>query len=171
MQLGIAEISNNWFQHVDCKEKINLNRVFHRSKWLSLQLNRPLRNTGITFAFCLGYIFMDVGEMSSLKRNLSKKQLPLSLISIHIFRLSLTQFLVKEKYLGRKINLPFLRVPAKPCRKRKLVWSSIILVLRIYCGLSSLRPDKAVGRPFCKKFFDPREVSTWFKKEVWLVSL
>ena len=37
----------------------------------------------------------------------------LSLISIHTFRLSLTLFLVREKYLGRKINIHFLRVPAK----------------------------------------------------------
>ena len=94
----------------------------------------------------------------------------LSLISIHTFRLSLTQFFVKEKYLGRKINLQFLRVPAKKCRKRKLVWNSIILVLRLYWGLSSLRPDNAVGQPFCKNFLilvkcprDSREKSDWFR--------
>ena len=38
---------------------------------------------------------------------------PLSLISIHAFRLSLTLFFVREKFLVRKINLHFLRVPAK----------------------------------------------------------
>ena len=43
-----------------------------------------------------------------------------SLISIHIFRLSLTLFFVREKYLGRKINVHFLRVSAKNCCKRKL---------------------------------------------------
>ena len=32
------------FQRVDCKEKLNLNRVLYRSDKLSLQLNRPLRN-------------------------------------------------------------------------------------------------------------------------------
>ena len=47
-----------------------------------------------------------------------------SLISIHIFRLSLTLFFVREKYLSRIINLNFLRVPAKNCRKRKLVLTS-----------------------------------------------
>ena len=36
--------------------------------------------------------------------------------------------------------------------QRKLVWSSIMLVLRMYWGLSSLRPDKAVGRSFCENF-------------------
>ena len=94
----------------------------------------------------------------------------LSLISIHNFRLSLTLFFVKEKYIGRKINLHFLRVAAKTCRKRKLVWSSIILVLRIYWGLSSLRPDKTVGRPFCKTFLillkcprDSTKKSDWFR--------
>ena len=44
-----------------------------------------------------------------------------SLISILTFRLSLTLFVVSEKFLGRKINLHFLRVPAKNCRKQKLV--------------------------------------------------
>ena len=47
-------------QHVDCKEKLNLNRVFYLSNRLSLQLNRPLRNTRITFAFCFGYFSIDV---------------------------------------------------------------------------------------------------------------
>ena len=41
------------FQRMNCK-KINLNRIFYRSNRLSLQLNRPLRNTRITFAFCFG---------------------------------------------------------------------------------------------------------------------
>ena len=94
-----------------------------------------------------------------------------SLISIHTFRLSLTLFFVREKYLCRKVNIHFLRFPAKNCRKRKLVLSSVILVLRIYWGLSSLRPDKAVGWPFCENFFDLHEISTWPQKEVWLVSL
>ena len=92
------------------------------------------------------------------------------LISIHTFRLSLTPFFAGEKYLGRKINLHVLRIPAKTCHKRKLVWSSIILVLRIYWGLSSLRPDKAVGRPFCKNFLilvkcphESRQKSDWFR--------
>ena len=31
-----------------------VDRVFYRSNRLSLQLNRPLRNTKITFAFCFG---------------------------------------------------------------------------------------------------------------------
>ena len=35
---------------------------------LSLQLNRPLRNTGITFAFCSGYFSLDVEELSSKKQ-------------------------------------------------------------------------------------------------------
>ena len=96
----------------------------------------------------------------------------LSLISIHTFRLSLTLSFVREKYLGRKINIHFLRVSAKNCRKRKLVWSSIILVLRTYWGLSSLRPHKAVGRPFCKNFLilvkcprDSRKKPDWFRFE------
>ena len=93
----------------------------------------------------------------------------LSLISIHTFRLSLTLFFVREKYLGRKVNLHFFRAAAKNCRKRKLVSSSIVLVLR---SLSSLRPDKAVGRPFCKNFLilvkcprDSRKKSDWFRCE------
>ena len=97
-------------------------------------------------------------------------QKQLSLISIHTFHLSLTLFFVKEKYLGRKINFHFLRVPAKNCCKRKLIWSSIILVLRIYWGLSSFRPDKAVGWTFCKNFLtlvkfprDSRKKSDWFR--------
>ena len=53
------------FQRVDCKEKLNLNRVFYRSNRLSLQLNRALRNTRITFAFCFGYFSIDVKELSS----------------------------------------------------------------------------------------------------------
>ena len=57
-----------------CKEKLNLNRVFYRSNGLSLQLNRPLRNTRITFAFCFGYFSIDAEKLSS-KKNLSKKQL------------------------------------------------------------------------------------------------
>ena len=56
----------------------------------------------------------------------------LRLISIHTFRLSLTLFFVREKYLGRKVNLHFFRAAGKNCRKRKLVSRSIILVLRIY---------------------------------------
>ena len=93
----------------------------------------------------------------------------LSLISIHTFRLSLTLFFIGETYLSRKINIHFLRVPAKNCRKRKPVWRSVILVLRMYCGLSSLRPDKAVERPFCENFLilvkcprDSRKKSDWF---------
>ena len=89
-------------------------------------------------------------------------------MSIHAFRLSLTLFFVREKYLSRKINLHLLRVPVKNYRKRK-VWRSIILALRIYCGLSSLRPDKAVGRPFCENFSilvkcprDSKKKSDWF---------
>ena len=53
------------FQRVDCEEKLNLNRIFYRSNWPSLQLNRPLRNTRITFAFCFGYFSIDVEELSS----------------------------------------------------------------------------------------------------------
>ena len=52
------------FQRMDCK-KLNLNRVFYRSNRLSLQLNRPLRNTRITFAFCFGCFSIDVEELSS----------------------------------------------------------------------------------------------------------
>ena len=103
----------------------------------------------------------------------------LNWISTHVFHLSPAKFssanirikpdfhphlspiadatFVKEKYLGRKINLQFL-------------WSSIILVLRLYWGISSLRPDKAVGRPFCKNFLifvkcprDSRKMSDWFR--------
>ena len=94
----------------------------------------------------------------------------ISLISIRTFCLSLALFFVREKYLNRKINLHFLRVPAKNCRKRKLVWSSLILVLRIYWGLSSLRPDKAVGGHFVKIFWSSWTVHV-IKKDVWLVSL
>ena len=46
----------------------------------------------------------------------------------------------------------------------------MILVLRIYRGLSCLRPDKAVGRPFCKNFLilvkcpcDSEKKSDWFR--------
>ena len=53
------------FKRVDCKEKLNLNRVFYRFNKLSLHLNRPLKNTGITFAFCFGYFSIDVEELSS----------------------------------------------------------------------------------------------------------
>ena len=90
----------------------------------------------------------------------------LSLISIHIFRLWLTLFFVRGKYLSRKINLHILRVPAKNCCKRKLIWSAIILVLRIYCGLSSLRPYKVVGRPFCKKFWSSWNVHVTQKRSL-----
>ena len=41
VQLGTAHTQATTFQCVDCKEKINSNRVFDRSDRLSLQLNRP----------------------------------------------------------------------------------------------------------------------------------
>ena len=50
---------------VDYKEKLNLNRVFYRSDRLGLQLNRPLRNTRITFGFRFGHFSIDVESMSS----------------------------------------------------------------------------------------------------------
>ena len=94
-----------------------------------------------------------------------------SLISIHIFRLSLTLFFVRESISVEKLISTFTPVSAKNCHKRrKLVWSSIILVLRIYWGLSSLRPDKAVGRPFCENVLilvkcphDSKKKSDWFR--------
>ena len=54
----------------------------------------------------------------------------------------------------RRINLHCLRVPAKNCRNGKLVWNSIILVLRTYWGLSSLRLGliKLWGSHFVKIF-------------------
>ena len=52
----------------------------------------------------------------------------LSLLLIHTFRLSLTLFFVREKYLNRKINLHFLRVPAKT--SLKLYNSSFENILR-----------------------------------------
>ena len=80
--------------------------------------------------------------------------------------------IVREKYLSRIISLHFVRVPSNISRKRKLVWSSVILVLRIYWDLSSLRPEKAVGRPFCENFLilvkcplDSRRKSDWFRCE------
>ena len=51
------------FKRVDCKEKVNLNRVFYRSDCLSLQLHHPLRNTRITF--CFAYFSIDVEELAS----------------------------------------------------------------------------------------------------------
>ena len=53
------------FQRVGCKEKLNLNRIFYHSNRLSLQLNRPLRNTKLTFAFCFGYFSIELEELSS----------------------------------------------------------------------------------------------------------
>ena len=64
----------------------------------------------------------------------------------------------------------FLKVPAKNCCKRKLVQRSIILVLRMYWGISSFRFDKAVGRFLilvkCPR--DSRKKSDWFCcKKIW----
>ena len=56
------------FQRVNCLEKLNLNRVIYRSNRLSLQLNRPLGNTRITFAFCFGYVSIDAEELSSERK-------------------------------------------------------------------------------------------------------
>ena len=66
VQLGTAHTHTQatTFQQVDCGEKLDLSGVFCRSNRLSLQLNRPLRNTRITFAFCFGYFSIDVEELS-----------------------------------------------------------------------------------------------------------
>ena len=49
---------------------------------------------------------------------------------------------------SKTVNFHFLESQRKNCRKRQVVWSSIILVLRLYWGLSSIRPDKGVGGHF-----------------------
>ena len=67
------------------------------------------------------YLFVTSFQLMFYKTLRYRLARALSLISIHTFRLSLALFFVREKYLGRKINLHFLRVPAKNCRKRKLV--------------------------------------------------
>ena len=61
------------FQRVVCKGELTLNMVFYPYIYyiLSLQFNRPLRNTGITFAFCSGYFSLDVEELSSKKQYLN----------------------------------------------------------------------------------------------------
>ena len=104
--------------------------------------------------------------VASIVRHDSKSLL-LSLISIHAFRLSLTPFSVREKFLVKNINLHCLRGPVKSCRKWKLVWSSCFEnILRSI----TLRPQSC-GAAILWTCSDTRVMSTWLKKEVWLVSL
>ena len=71
-----------------------------------------------------------------------------------------------KKFSHPKIN----RSPLSMHRKGKLIWSPIILVLRIRLMPISLRPDQAVGQSFCN-FSYRCETSTWLKHETWLTSL
>ena len=78
-------------------------------------------------------------------------------------------FSLKKNIWVEKLISTFLS-SSERLSKAKKVWSSIILVLGIYSGLSSLRPGKAVGRPFCENFLilvecprDSRKKSDWFR--------
>ena len=53
-------------------------------------------------------LFLYCRNQNTLFRFICSAEDLFKLISIYIFRLSLTLFFVREKYLGRKINLHFL---------------------------------------------------------------
>ena len=64
MQFGTAHTGNN-IPAQRLSGEVKFEWGLYRSDRLSLQLNGPLRNTFITFAFCFGYFSIDVEELSS----------------------------------------------------------------------------------------------------------
>ena len=72
------------FHRVDCKEKSNLKRILYRSE---SPINRPLRNTRITFAFCFGYLSIDVEEMSSYSKTKQETITQYRTFVVSIFRI------------------------------------------------------------------------------------